>query len=126
MAYVGLAGIYLQRRDFQAARAPLLRAYRTARRASLRQVMAMAQHDLFCVSAFFGEMADANGYARAAFRAYGPRHARLPKLAHDIARFWMMQGYSAQAIAVFQAMLRHMKVPPDQILIRSSIARAAA
>jgi maltose O-acetyltransferase len=78
--------------EFAAARKPLLRAYRAARRASHRLPMAMALHDLFCVAALFGEVENANAYARAAFKAYGPRNNRIPKLAHDVARFWMLQG----------------------------------
>lgn len=124
-AYIGLGNLYLQRGELPQARDALLKAYRTARRASLRQVQAMALHDLFCISAHLGRVEEAQEYARGAFRAYGPRNSRQVVLAHDVAWHWLLQGSFARALSVFQAVQQHLSRPKERILVLSNIARAA-
>ena len=63
-----------------------------ARRHGMRDIVAASMHDLFGIDVESGEMTQAHDHARAAFRAYGPRNPRLPRLAHDLAYFWMMHG----------------------------------
>ncbi|HEX2190774.1 MAG TPA: tetratricopeptide repeat protein [Longimicrobiaceae bacterium] len=101
------------------------RAFRYARRAGIREVAAEALHDLFTVAVETGRVAEAQELARRAFHAYPAAHGRLPALAHDIAVFWMFQGYPARALPVLQAVRSAVHNLSDQLLAVSSIARAA-
>lgn len=125
MAHIGLGNLYDKQGRLPQARDKFLTAYRCARRASLRQVQAMALHDLFCVSAQMGEVREAGAYALAAFRAYGPRHVRQVFLAHDVAGFWMLQGYHHHALRVYQAMLPVLRDDRTRVLTLANIARSA-
>ena len=63
--------------------------------------------------------------ARAAYRAYGPHHPRLPLLAHDLAHDWMLQGRFAPALQVFQALLPKFHDPAERVPALADLARAA-
>lgn len=126
LAHAGLGQMHMQRGDGPRARSRLLRALRAARRHGIWSVRSTALHDLFCIAATGPDARLAEQYARAAFRSYGRQHPRLPVLAHDIARFWMMHGYHALALPTFQAVLPHLTRPVERMLGLSNLAQAAA
>ncbi|HEX5726442.1 MAG TPA: hypothetical protein VFX98_13295 [Longimicrobiaceae bacterium] len=123
---VGLGNLFIQRGDYPTARSWLFKALRASRRHGLWNVKPMALHDLCCVAIIGGKVEEVLGYARAAFKAYGRHHPRVVALAHDVAFFWMLQGYFAQALPVFRAVLTQPLDRPHRLLAQSSLARAAA
>lgn len=125
-AFLGLGTLYHERGNHPAARRLQIRALRAARRHALRDAQARALHDLFCTALQIGGPAEAEELARAAFRAYGPRHPRLPALAHDVAYFWMDQGRFEPAMEVFRAVLPHLHAPAHALIAAANLARAAA
>jgi tetratricopeptide (TPR) repeat protein len=125
LAHMGLANLYMQRGDAPRARARLLRALRSSRRYGVWTVKPFALHDLFLLTATGDDPRLAEQYARAAYRAYGRRHPRLPALAHDVAWFWMLQRQYHRALPIFEAVLRHFTRPPERMLVLSNVARAA-
>jgi tetratricopeptide (TPR) repeat protein len=125
LAHMGLANLYMQRGDAPRARARLLRALRSSRRYGVWTVKPYALHDLFMINATGDDPKLAEQYARAAYRAYGRRHPRLPALAHDVAWFWMLQRQFQRALHVFQAVLPHFTRPSERMIVLSNVARAA-
>lgn len=85
----------------------------------------MALHDLFTVSAEVRDVAAAERYAQQAFRVYDCDDPRLPALAHDVAGFWLLQGYYTRSLSVFQAVFPLIQDPTIRMLVLSNIARAA-
>lgn len=126
MAWIGIGNLHIRRGDFLSARKALKRALRIARKSGLRRPKAMALHDLFTVAGELRQASEAEMYARQAYRAYGPRHPRIPVLAHDIASSWLLQGYYRRALVVYEAMLDLITRPAERLLILSNIARASA
>jgi tetratricopeptide (TPR) repeat protein len=124
-AYMGVADLFMQRGNYERAKLALERAFNTARRAGMRTLRAEALHDLFTVAVETNQVTEAENIARKAFRAYPRDHANLPKFAHDVAVFWMFQGYFDRALTVFQAVLGTVSSAGDRLRILSSIARAA-
>lgn len=124
-AFLGLGNLYKLRGNYPAARRFHIRALRAARRHALRDIQARALHDLFTIAVETGPPAEAQDLARLAFRAYGPRHAKLPALAHDVAYFWMGQGRFAPALDVFRAVLPHLADPSERLLCAGNMGRAA-
>ena len=125
-AYIALGNMLVRRGNFPAAQRMHIKALRAARRKGMPHIQGMALHDLFAIAIETGRREQAEDFARQAFRAYGPSHASLPVLAHDVAYFWMEQGYFARALDVFQALEPHIVQPRDRIGLTASIARAAA
>lgn len=125
MAYCGWANLLIQRGDYSAARDRLMVALRAARRHGLWNIKPLALHDLCCIAIRNGDPEEVASYGRKAFRAYGRRHPRVVALAHDVAFFWMLQGFFAPALRVFQAVASHVTDRPDRLLAVSSVARAA-
>lgn len=124
-SYISLGNLASHRGNFPLARRCQIKAYRAARRHALGEVMAMALHDLFLIALDSGEAATAQRYARQAFRAYGPTHARIPYLAHDLAVFWIREGQFSQALPVLQALLPRFEPADERVLVLANIARAA-
>ena len=124
-AFLGLANLYIQRGNYPLARRFLIRCLRAARRHGLRELTAMAYHDLFAVAAQTEQFDEANDLARLAFRAYGPRHPRLPSLASDVGLLWLLQGEFDAALQVLTATIPHIKHPCDRLLAWGTIARAS-
>lgn len=124
-AFLGLGNLYKERGNFPAARRFHIRALRAARRHALRDIQGRALHDLFTIAVEISPPAEAQDLARLAFRAYGPRHPKLPALAHDVAYFWMSQGRFEPALEVFRAVLPHLHNPSDRIICAGNIGRAA-
>lgn len=125
LALVGLGNLFLQRGDYPRAEGALRKALGIARRHGVREVRAMALHDLLVVMLETSRFEQAERYARLAFRAYGPRHPRLPMLAHDVAGFWLMQGKYDQALEAFRAVLALAARQEDQLWVLGNVARAA-
>jgi tetratricopeptide (TPR) repeat protein len=124
-AFLALGNMYLKRGNLPQARRLLIRAVRAAQRNSLHHLEGMAQHDLFGVAVEAGRPTDAQELARAAFAAYGPQNPALPRLAQDIAYWWITQGYFARALPVLHSVLPHHPQPFDQLTVMGNIARAA-
>jgi tetratricopeptide (TPR) repeat protein len=126
LACIGLGNLNRQRGDYPSARNWYVKALRVSRRRSLWDVRPMAMHDLFCVAANGGQVDDAEEWARRAFRAYGRRHPRLVALAHDVARFWLLNRRDEDALRVFRAVLPHIERISERRLVTSNMALAAA
>ena len=124
-AFLGLGNLYKQRGNYPAARRFHIRGLRAARRHALRDIQGRALHDLFTIAVETSPPAEAQELARLAFRAYGPRHPRLPALAHDVAYFWMTQGRFEPSVEVFQAVLPHLHDPSERIICAGNVGRAA-
>ncbi len=125
LAYCGWANLLIQRGDYPAAREKLMVALRAARRHGLWNIKPLALHDLCCIAIHNGNTEEVTSFGRKAFRAYGRRHPRVVALAHDIAFFWMLQGYFAPALKVFRAVAVYVTDRPHRLLAVSSVARAA-
>jgi tetratricopeptide (TPR) repeat protein len=124
-AFLGLGNLYKLRGNYPAARRFHIRGLRAARRHALRDIQARSLHDLFTIAVETSPPAEAQELARLAFRAYGPRHPKLPALAHDVAYFWMGQGRFAPALDVFRAVLPHLTDPSERMLCAGNLGRAA-
>jgi tetratricopeptide (TPR) repeat protein len=122
--YIALGNMMLKRGALPAARRNLIKALRRSIRQGIAETEAMALHDLFVLEVECGNMHEAQNYAARALRAYGPGHRLLPTLAHDVAYFWLQQGYFAQALPVFQAALPFVS-PVHEANAIGSLARAA-
>ncbi len=124
-AFLGLGNLYKERGNYLAARRFHIRGLRAARRHGMRDQQGRALHDLFTIAVETGPPAEAQDLARMAFRAYGPRHPRLPALAHDVAYFWMSLGRFEPALEVFRAVLPHLHDASERIIAAGNIGRAA-
>lgn len=124
-AFLGLGNLYKQRGNFPAARRFYIRGLRAARRHALRDVQGRALHDMFTIAVEISTPSEAQELARQAFRAYGPRHPKLPALAHDVGYFWMSQGLFEPALEVLRAVLPHLHHPSDRIMCVGNVGRAA-
>ncbi len=122
----GLARIQLQRGALPRGRKYLRRVLRTARRFGLRKPESDALHELFIAAAEGGNVAEAEGWARQSFEVQGPGHPELPRLAHDLAHFWVTQGYFARALVVMRALLPYWeKNTRERLYIMADVCRAA-
>jgi tetratricopeptide (TPR) repeat protein len=124
-AWMGIGHLLLSRGDYVQAEKAFQRAFQRARRAGLRDVRAEALHDLFGVSVEAGRILEAEHLARKAVTAYGTSHERLPVLAHDVAGFWLAQGFFTRSLLVFRAVAKHIARPSERLQVLGSIARAA-
>jgi tetratricopeptide (TPR) repeat protein len=125
-AYIALGNMLLQRGNFPGAHRMHIKALRAARRKGLTPIQGMAAHDLFVIATETGRNAQAEEYARMALRSYGPEHELLPILAHDVAYYWMNQGYFSQVLPIFQSLQGRFNNDPDmQLLVNAHIARAS-
>ena len=124
-AFLGLGRMYMQRGNLPAARRFLIRSARAAQRNSLHSIEGMALHDMFGVAVEAGRVDEARDLARAAYEAYGPQNADLPRLAQDIAYWWITQGYFARALPVLRSVLPHHPHASDRLMVLGNIARAS-
>ena len=114
----------------ETGRDPEARGYHTralliSRRFRLREQEAMALHDLFAIAAEDGNQGEAERFARAALDAYHPTDPRVPRLAHDVAYFWMAQGFFGRALRLLQAVRPHFRYPDEELRVVANTARAA-
>jgi tetratricopeptide (TPR) repeat protein len=123
-AYLSLGALMRQRGAYPAARRFLLRANRHAERRGLREISGMALHDLFVLETEAGREEPAEGYAIAAFEAYGPGHPLLVNLTYDVGFFWLLRGVFGPALALFEALLPRVE-PRFRPHIYGGMARAA-
>jgi tetratricopeptide (TPR) repeat protein len=124
-AFLGLGSMYQQRGNGPAARRFLVRAIKAAQRNSLHSIEGMALHNLFTVAGDADRNEEAHQYARAAYEAYGPHHPAIPRLAHDVAYWWIRRGQYAEALPVLESVLPHFPQPGDRMTVLGSIARAS-
>lgn len=124
-AYLALGNMAIKRGAFPVAHRMHIKALRASRRKGLPELQGGAAHDLFVVACETGRFAQAEEYARIAFRAYGPEHPGVPRVAHDMAYLWMEQGHFARALNVFEAVRPHFVTPADRIMLVANIARAS-
>jgi tetratricopeptide (TPR) repeat protein len=124
-AYLQHGVMMLRRGVLPAARRSMLKALRRSRRQGLRDGEAWALHDLFTLEWSAGEPDLALDYAREAVRAHGPGHSALPRLAHDIAYFWLERGDSRHALPIFLETLGRVG-PVERPTVLGSVSRAAA
>jgi tetratricopeptide (TPR) repeat protein len=124
-AFLGLGNLYRQRGALGGSRQHHVRALRAARRHTMKDLQGAALHNLCVVAIESGHPRRAQDYARKAFEAYGPRHERLPVLAHDVAYFWSTRGDFSRALPVFRAVLAWITRPADRLQVFANIARAA-
>ncbi len=124
LTFVGLGNLYLQRGNFPAARKAFSGALKVARRHRLREIEAMACHDLFVISDQSNQPAEAEAFAADALHAYGAGHPKLPYLAHDVASSWMNQGQFARALPVLRTVLPHVRGRGDVLITLGNLARA--
>lgn len=89
---------------------------------------AWAYHDLMALAIDDCRLADAVQLAERAAEGYGPCHANLPRLAHDVATAWALAGEYARALPVFEALLplRDFEGHDNRVLILASLAECAA
>jgi tetratricopeptide (TPR) repeat protein len=123
-AFIGLGNLYMVRGNLPGARRFLLRAVRAAQRNSLHSIEGAALHDWFVVAINADRAEEAQQLARRAFEAYGDQHPGLPRLAYDVAYWWITQGYYARALPVVRSSMAHSAQPSDQLSAWGSIARA--
>jgi tetratricopeptide (TPR) repeat protein len=121
--FIGLGNQYNQRGNLPLARRCHERAYRIASKRGVREVRAMAAHDLFVLSMDMGRVREAELYADEARSGYGADHPLLPSLANDVAFFWMEHGHFERAHSVFRAVLPHLKRTRERLLTLGAIAR---
>lgn len=126
LAYIGLANLYISVGNYPAARELSNLALRTSLRHGLKAYAGMAAHALFIIAAEAGSAREATDFAQLAFRHYGPSHPRTVPLAHDVAAFWLNQGFFARALPVLEALLPHVIDPDDRAIGWANAARAAA
>lgn len=124
-AFIGLGSLYMERGNLPGARRFLIRAVRAAQRNSLHAIEGAALQDLFGVAVEAGRTDEARGLARAAFEAYGHHSSALPRLAQDIAYWWITEGDFARALPVLRSVLPHHPQPFDRLTVLGNIARAA-
>jgi hypothetical protein len=108
-----------------AARRSYLKALRRSRRQSFSEGEARALHNLAAVEYRTGSFAQAIALANKALDAYGPTHEVLPRLAHDVAYFWLEKGVNEHAHSVFMETLGRVKTT-ERPTVLGSLARAAA
>ncbi|MFL5384833.1 MAG: hypothetical protein ACJ8GN_20115 [Longimicrobiaceae bacterium] len=124
--FIGLGVLYIRAGNFPAGRAVMGRALRAAKKRRMHGIAGSAHHHLFTLCVEAGRMEDAYAHARAAVRAYGEGHPRLPALAHDLGCFWTEQGRFARALTILEASLPSFTDPCSRLLALANYARAAA
>ncbi|HKP76712.1 MAG TPA: hypothetical protein VJT67_14375 [Longimicrobiaceae bacterium] len=126
LAFAGMGNLHMQRGNYPAARRSHLRSLKVAERRGMIDLVGNACHDLFAVEGELRPGVEAERYAAAAFRAYGPSNPKLHRLSYDIAYYWTLQGFFSGALRVAQALVPHLEDPAMCALLQGVIARAAA
>ena len=123
----GYANLKRQKGNIPAATCYHRLALKASRRHGLRTLEGDALYDLAVMSFERGDARSALAYGRLAIGAYGPGHARIYRLANDLAWYLMCHsGENEQAAYVFQALIPHVWEPVYRLLANANLARAAA
>jgi tetratricopeptide (TPR) repeat protein len=125
LGYSGLGNLNTQKGNFPVARRAQTRGLRAALRHNLTDLQGIAFHDLFVTHIETGAGAEATSFAARAFRAYGPDHPFVPRLAYDVAYHWGLEGYYQESLRVSQALEHCFEAPAENALVLGLIARAA-
>jgi tetratricopeptide (TPR) repeat protein len=125
LGYSGLGNLNTQKGNFPIARRAQMRGLRAALRHNLADLQGIAFHDLFATEVETGAGAQATELAARAFRAYGPNHPFVPRLAYDVAFLWMEEGYFGPALGVAQALEPWFAAPAERALVLGLVARTA-
>ncbi|MET0399010.1 MAG: hypothetical protein ABW277_19615 [Longimicrobiaceae bacterium] len=125
MGWVGMGRIQLQRGSLPRARRHFLRALRTARRHGLSDAEGRALHFLCVLDTESGDLESAEIWGKEVYRVLGSEHIDLPRVAHDLAQIWSLQGFCIRAQAVFRALLPHFTQPTDRLYVLSNMVRTA-
>lgn len=124
-AFLTLGRMDVERGKHAAARKHLDRAVRAAQRNSLHGVEGKGLHELCAVAIQEGGDDEVRELARAALDAYGPGAAELPRLARDVACWWIAAGRFNRALPLLRAVLPHLPDPAPRLALHGTIARAA-
>lgn len=108
------------------ARAMFERAARRAARTGRLRQAAEAHHDLLAIAAEAGAYSDAERHVRLAMKLYPVHHPRLPYLVHDFAFVLIRQHFYSIALSLLEDLLPVTWRPSEELLLRSTIAWAAA
>lgn len=122
--FIGLGNQHIQRGNYPMGKRCHTRALRIARKRELREVEAMALHELFVVAMEKEEASEAEALAIGAFRLYGAGHPLLPNLVHDLGCLWMDHGKFAHALPLLQAVLPYQHDRRVRLLTLGVIAEA--
>jgi len=125
LACSGMANLHMQRGNYPAARRGHQRCLRVTLRHGVTELLGIAYHDLFVVTAAMEPGFAADPLAAKAFRAYGPTEPRVLRLAYDVAYHWTLHGYFPGALGVATALLPHIQDPAMRALIQGLAARSA-
>jgi tetratricopeptide (TPR) repeat protein len=125
-AFLGLGVMYQRSGNFPAAGAVVRRALRSARRRRQPDLVGDAHHELFLIATDAGQLHGAHVHAQAALRAYGPRHPRVPYVAHDVGMFWAQHGRFDLALRTFRQVLPCFADALSRTRVLANTARAAA
>ncbi len=121
-----LGNLRWEQGSYSSARRLHEKALRAARRNRLGDVEGEILHDLFIVSFTTRDFKRAEEFCQGASSFYLKGNSRLPQFAHDIAYFWITQGYFARALPVVQLLLLKFHLPHERLKVLASAARAAA
>lgn len=124
LAFSGIGNMYVRRGNFRLARKAFVRSLRAALRHHLRDVCAMAYHDLFACETDTGGGLEASELAAKAFRAYGPRNPRVSRLAYDVAYHWSHLACFGPAARIARALVPHFDAPAEKALVLGLLARS--
>jgi tetratricopeptide (TPR) repeat protein len=125
LGYSGLGNMNTQKGNFPMAKRAQMRGLRAALRHDLRDLQGIAYHDLFVTQLETGGGTEATALAAQAFRAYGPEHPYVPRLAFDVAYHWILEGCFADALPVALALRPCFDGAAEQALVLSMVTRSA-
>lgn len=124
-AYSGLGNMAVQKGNFPWAKRAYLRCLKAALRHGLEDLQGATYHSLFVTEIETGAGPEADALAEQAFRALGPGHPDLPRLAYDVAYHWMLEGICEEALRVGMTLERHFEAPAERVLVLGLVTRSA-
>jgi len=125
-AYVEMGVLYVRRGQPGPAHRYFVQGMRASRRHGMIQVRGAALHGLLLLALESSALDDAERYGRAAMRAYGRGHVRLPELVHEMAYLWVRREQYTRAIPMLQKLLPARVEPVERAVTLAILARAAA
>lgn len=123
-----LGNLFYEFGNYPRATRALRDALRIARKSRLKEREGEVLHDLFSVTLWTGDLAEAEKLSTAAFEIYrASAHHRLPALVHDVMVLWLKRGEYSRALAVLMKLpVFFSDLPEEQVRVYASLARAAA